>query len=159
MAVSTQIGMIINAQNQIVCICIIVCVFFFFGHISSCSHLCPKRRMGWAQFDRPAHVAGGLGAIRAICRAWQAFYTCFALGTLEANPRVSATSPGFGFLHPLSIPVYARKDANRVFLLVEGTRRRISLFLHRSPRFDPAAQQQCSPLAAACNSLGMWRLL
>ena len=49
------------------------CDFFLtFGHISSCSH-CPKRRVGWAQFYRRAHVAGGLGAIRAVCRAWQAF--------------------------------------------------------------------------------------
>ena len=51
----------------------IIVIFFAFGHISSCSHLCPKRRVGWAQFDRRAHVAGGLGAIRAVCRAWQAF--------------------------------------------------------------------------------------
>ena len=50
------------------------CVFFSsFGNISSCSHLCSKRRVGWAPFDRRAHVAGILGAIRAVCRAWQAF--------------------------------------------------------------------------------------
>ena len=48
-------------------------LFFPFGHISSCAHLCPKRRVGWAQFARRGHVAGGLGAIRAVCRAWQAF--------------------------------------------------------------------------------------
>ena len=47
--------------------------FSSFGHISSCSHLCPKRRMRWGQFDRRGHDAGGLGAIRAVCRAWQAF--------------------------------------------------------------------------------------
>ena len=54
--------------HKFICICIIV-IFFFFGDISSCSHLCPKRRVGWAQFDRRGHVAGGLGAIRAVCRA------------------------------------------------------------------------------------------
>ena len=82
--------------------------FFSFGHISSCSHLCPKRRVGWAQLDRRGHVAGGLGAIRAVCRAWQAFETFLALGTLQANPRISATSPGFGFLHPLSPCTHVR---------------------------------------------------
>ena len=82
--------------------CMYNCHFFFFGHISSCSHFCPKRRAGWAQFDRRGPVAGGLGAIRAVCRAWQAFQTFLALGTLEAISRVSATSPGIGFLHPLS---------------------------------------------------------
>ena len=80
--------------------CIIV-IFFSFGHISSCSHLFTKLRVGWAQFDRRAHVAGGLGAILAVCRAWQAFLTLLALGTLKADPRVSATSPrGLGFCIP-----------------------------------------------------------
>ena len=51
----------------------IVIFFFTFGHISRCLHLCPKRRVGWAQFNRRVHVAGGLGAIRAVYRAWQAF--------------------------------------------------------------------------------------
>ena len=66
--------------------------FFFFGHMSSCSHLCPKRCGGWAQFDRSGHVAGGLGAIRAVRRAWQALPTFLALDMDKANPRVSATS-------------------------------------------------------------------
>ena len=36
----------------------------------------------------------------------------------------------------------------------------ISLFWHRAPRYDPAAQQQSSPLAAAaCNFLRVWLLL
>ena len=52
--------------TSIICI-IVIC---FFGHISSFSHLCPKRRVGWAHFDRRAHVARGLGAIRVVCRAW-----------------------------------------------------------------------------------------
>ena len=76
------------------------CHFFFFGHTSSCSHLRAKPRIGWAQSDRWGHVAGGLGAIRAVCRAWQAFETFSALGTDKANPRVSATSPGMVFPHP-----------------------------------------------------------
>ena len=75
---------------------------FFFGRISSCSRLCPKRQMGWAQFDRRGHVAGGLGAIRGMCRAWRAIYTFLTLGTHNANPRVSAISPGAGFWHRLS---------------------------------------------------------
>ena len=47
---------------------------------------------GWAQFDRWGHVAGALGTIRAVCRAWQALQTFSALGMDKANPRVSATS-------------------------------------------------------------------
>ena len=74
------------------------CDFFLaLGHISSCSHLCPKRRVGWARVDRRAHVTGGLGAIRAVCRAWQAFETFLALGTFKINPRLCTTSLGFGF--------------------------------------------------------------
>ena len=53
-------------------ICMSIYIYFF-EHISSCSHLCPKRRMWWAQFERWGHVAGGLGAIHSVCRAWQAF--------------------------------------------------------------------------------------
>ena len=45
-------------------------VLFLFGHISSCSHLCPKRRTGWAQFDLWGHVGESLGAIGAVFRAW-----------------------------------------------------------------------------------------
>ena len=70
------------------------------GHTSVCSHLYPKRQMRWAQVDRWGHVAGGLGAIRAVCRAWQAFRTFLALGILKANPWVSATSPGMVFPRP-----------------------------------------------------------
>ena len=51
-----------------------------------------ERLGGWAQFDRRAHVAGDLGAIPAVCRAWQAFKTFLALGMDKANPRVSAIS-------------------------------------------------------------------
>ena len=81
---------------------------FFFGHISSCSHLCPKRRMRWAQFDRWGLVAGGLGVIRAVCRAWQAFFYLFGPLAHLRHPRVSATSPGIGFLYPLSSCTHVR---------------------------------------------------
>ena len=130
--------------------------FFFFGHISSCSHLYPKCRTGSAQFDRWGHVAEGLGAIRAVCRAWQAL---LALGALKVNPRVPAISPGIGFLHPLSPCTHVRFgckpgiSARRWYTYV-------SLLLHIAPRYDPAAQQQSSPLAvAACNSMRLWLLL
>ena len=53
--------------------------------------------MGWAQFDRWGHVAGGLGAIRAVCRAWQAFQTFLALGTLKAIPGFPQHPRGLGF--------------------------------------------------------------
>ena len=86
-----------------------------FGHPCSCSHLYPKHQMGWAQFDRRGHVAGGLDAILAVCRAWQTILTVLALGMDKANPRVSATSPGMvfpyppgiGFPHPSGDWVYA----------------------------------------------------
>ena len=128
-------------------------MFCPFGHIPSWSHLCPKRRVGWAQFDRRGHVARGLGAIRAVCRAWQAFQTFLTFRTLETNPRVSATSPGFGFLHPLSPCTHVRFGCKPGFSARRGYTH-ISLFLHRAPRYDPAYKQQSSPLAAAaCNSM------
>ena len=117
------------------------CYFFFLGHISSCSHLRPKRRVGWAQFDRRSHVAGGLGAIRAVCRAWQTFKSFLALSTLEANPRVSATSPGIGFLNPLSPCTHVIFGCKPGFSARRGYMH-ISLFLPRAPRYDPTAQQQ-----------------
>ena len=92
------------------------------------------------------HVAGGLAAIRGVCRAWQAFYT-FGHGHTQGRssdfrniPRdgVSASPRGFGFPippwtgfrippviglpHPLSPCTNVRLDANQAFLLVEGTR-------------------------------------
>ena len=93
------------------------------------------------------------GAIRAVCRAWQAFQTFLALDTLEANPRVSATSPGIGLLHPLSPCTHVRFGCKPGFSARRGYPH-ISLFLHRAQRYDPAYQQQSSPLAAApCNSM------
>ena len=91
-----------------ICICIFFNFFFFFGHISSCSHLCLKCRMGWAQFDRRGHDAGVLGAIRAVSRAWQAFKTVLALGILKANPWLSRNIPG-DWISASPIPVYAHK--------------------------------------------------
>ena len=77
---------------------------------------------------------------------------------------------GLGFPHPSGnwvsaspFPVYARKIwMQTVFFARRGyTYIYISLFLHRAPRYDPAAQQQSSPLAAvaACNSMRVWLLL
>ena len=73
--------------------------------------------MGWAQFDRRAHVAGGLGAIRAVCRAWQAFLIVLALGTLEANPGFPQHLRGLGFCIPYPRIRTQNLDANRVFLV------------------------------------------
>ena len=95
--------------------------------------------------------------MRAVCRAWQAFETCLALGTLKANPRVSAISPGIGFLHPLSSCTHVRFGCKPFFSARRGYTH-ISLFLHRAPRYDPAYQS--SPLAAAaCNSMRVRLLL
>ena len=117
------------------------CDFFSLGHISSCSHSCPNRRVGWAQFDRRAHVARGLGAIRAVCRAWQAFYTFSALGTLEANPRVSATSSGIGFLHPLSPCTHVTFGCKPGFSARRG-------YTHISPIFAQSTTlRSCLPAA------------
>ena len=79
-----------NFHNMYTCNCHFL---FFGGHISSRSHLSAKRQMRWAQFDRWGHVAGGLGAIRAVCRAWQALIYFFGLGH-KANPLACETSPG-----------------------------------------------------------------
>ena len=49
------------------------CLFFFSRTHLFVLALIRNGRMGWAQFDRWGHVAGGLGAIRAVCREWQAF--------------------------------------------------------------------------------------
>ena len=81
------------------------------------------------------------------------------LGTLEANTRASATSPGIGFLHPLFPRTHVRFGCKPGFSARRGSTF-ISLYLHRAPRYDPAAQQQSSPLAAAaCNSVRVWLLL
>ena len=65
---------------------IIVLCASFFGHTSSCSHIYTKRQRGWAQFDPWDHVAGGLGTILAVCRAWQAFFTFWRWAYLEQIP-------------------------------------------------------------------------
>ena len=97
--------------------------------------------------------------IRAVCRAWQALRFFLALGTLEANPRVSATSPRIGFLHPLSPCKHLRFGCKPGFSARRGYTY-ISLFLHRAPRYDLAAQQHSSSLAAAaCTSMRVWLLL
>ena len=136
------------------------CHFFFFLR----THLfvlapSPETVRGWARFDRWGHVAGGLDAIRAVCRDLcsvsrvASLLNFLASGTDKANPRVSATSPGIGLLHPLSPCTHVRFGCTPVFPARSGYTY-ISLFLHRASRYDPAAQQQSSPLAAAaCDSI------
>ena len=151
----------VELTSDVLNIYICIIVILFFGHISLCSHLFLKRRVGWAQFDRRAHVAGSLGPIRAVCRAWQAFKTFLALGTYKANPRVSAAPPGIGFLHPLYPRTYVGFECKPGFSPRRGYTFH-SLVLHRAPRYDSAAQQQSSPLliaAAACNSMRVLLLL
>ena len=59
------------------------------------------------------------------------------------------------------IPAYERKIwmQTRLFCSRRGYTF-LSLFFHRAPRYDPAAQQQPRPLAAAaCNCVRVWLLL
>ena len=140
------------------------CDFFSFGNTSLCWHLYPESRREWAQFDRGGHVAGGLGAIRAVCRPWQAFKLFWSRAHLNKisgfpHPRVSATSPGIGFLHPLYPRTHVRFGCKTGFSARRGSTF-VSFFWHRAPRYDPAAQQQSSSLAAAaCNFMRVWLLL
>ena len=61
--------------------------------------------MLWAQVGPWGHVARRVGAIRAVRRAWQVFFTSLALGIFVANPRCFRNiHPGMGY-----IPVYVRK--------------------------------------------------
>ena len=72
--------------------------------------------MAWAQFDSWGHVAGSLGAIRAMCRAWQAFKLFWPWAYFPQHPR--------GWCLRIPYPGVRTEDldANRVFLLVDGTR-------------------------------------
>ena len=66
---------------------------------------------------------------------------------------------GFEFLHPLSPCTHVRIGCKPGFSARRGYTH-ISLFLHRAPRYDPAYQQQSSPLAAAaCSSMRVRLLL
>ena len=118
-----------------------------------------------------SETVGGVGTIRPLgsrCRRFgrdprsvsrvASLLNIFGLG-YKANPRVSATSPGMVFLHPLSPCTHVRFGFKPGF----SARRwytYISLLLHRATRYDPAAQQPSRPLAAAaCNSIRVWLLL
>ena len=144
--------------GALVCICIIV--FFFFP---SGTPLCGRT------FVRNVRGVGTIRPSGSRCRTFgrdpcsvsrvASLFNFFGLGTLEANPRVSATSPGFGFLHPPSPCTYVRFGCKPGFSARRGYTH-ISLFLHRAPRYDPAYEQQSSPLAAAaCNSMRVRLLL
>ena len=74
------------------------------------------------------------------------------------NPRVSATPPGMVNPHSLSPCTHIIFGCKPGFSA--GLYAHVSLFLYRAPRYDSAAQQQSSPLAAAvCNSMHVWLLL
>ena len=142
----------------IICICRIV-IFFSFGRISSCSHLCPKRRVGWAQFDRRAHVAVWARSVQCVARG-KPFKLFWPWAHLRQIPGFPQHPPG-DWVSASLIPAYARKIwmQTRLFCSRRGYTF-ISLFLYRAPRYDPAAQQRSSPLAAvACNCMRVWLLL
>ena len=89
------------ASKKGICIRIIVILCFLRAHLFVLASLSETLGGGGHNSTRWGHVAGGLGAIHAVCRGWQAFDTYSALGMDKANPRVSATSPGTVFPHPL----------------------------------------------------------
>ena len=80
--------MVVNKDNMYTYACL-----FFFGHSSSCSHLHPKRRVGWAQSDRWGHTLPEVWArsVQCVTRG-KPKIIILAFGTDKANPRVSATS-------------------------------------------------------------------
>ena len=123
-----------------------------------------------------SETSGGVGSIRpsgSRCRGfWRdpcsvsrvaSLLNFSALGTLEANPRVYATSAGIGFLHPLSPCTHVWFWCKPRFAARRGYTHIISLFLHRAPSYDPAYQQQSIPLAAAligaCDALSAYTRL
>ena len=122
-----------------ICTRILVNVASVFGHISACLHLHPKSQRVWAQFGTWGNIARSLGAIRAVCRAWQTFSNVLALGIFKANPRVP---------NPLSRCTYVR-FGETVF-----PARNFSVFLRTSQMTDSrqhaksATIQPCRTAAA-----------
>ena len=146
-----------DACFHVICIRIIVISFFLRPHL-----------FVLAPVSETSEGVGTIRPTRSRCRRFgrdpcsvsrvASLYFLFALGMDKANSRVSATSPGIGYPHPLSPCTHVRIGCKPGFSA--GGYRCISLFLHRAPRYDPAAQQQSSPLAAAaCNSMRVWLLL
>ena len=148
------------------CICIriilnvtynLLFLFSLRAHTFPCPHLCPKPH-GRHNSTVGVTFAGGLDAIRPVCRAWQAFYTLLALVILKANP-VSGTSPEMvlphlprdwvstslwrfdycvppgGWISVSPFPVYAREIWNQkpTFSIRIGYTY-ISLYLRGAPR-------------------------
>ena len=144
-----------------ICICIIV--FFFF---SLRAHL--------FVFAPLSQTSGGVGTIRPSgSRCWRfgrdpcsvsrvaSLLNFFGLGhTQGKSPGFRNMPAGIGFLHPLSPRTHVNFFMQtRLFCFRRGYTF-LSPFLHRAPRYDPAAQQQSSPLAAAaCNCMRVWLLL
>ena len=105
------------------CICIFVCVFFPSGTSLRVRTFVPN--VGWGGHNSTV----GLTLLEVWARSVQCvargkpFKTFLALGTLKAYPRVSATSPGIEFLHPLSPRTHVKLGCKPGFsALVEGTR-------------------------------------
>ena len=144
-----------GALVQHIYICIIVLFLFLREHLFVLAPL--------------SETSGGVGTIRPSGSRCQRFgrdpcsVSCVAsllkflgLGHIQGN------SPGFRNIPgdwPLSPRTYVIFGCTPDFSALRGYTFH-SLFLHTGPRYDPAAQQQSSPLAAAaCNSMRLWLLL
>ena len=135
---------VVGTCYQLLVICACIIVFFFFPSGTSLRARTFVPDVGWGGHNSTVGLT--------LPEVWARSVECVTRG--------KPFKLFWPWAHSSQIPGFPQHPRGRVFLLVEGTRRRISLFLHRAPRFDPAAQQQSSPLAAAaCNSLGVWLLL
>ena len=89
------------------------------------------------------------------------FQLFLALGTLKANPRVSATSPGIGFLHPLSPCTHVRFGCKPGF----SARRGYTYIPYFCTEHHATILPSCRPTAVqpltagACRSTRVWLLL
>ena len=95
-----------RGRYEVICVSIIV---FSFGRTSSCSHLYPKRQMGWAQFDRGGVTWSKVRARSVQCvaggkpstRVWPSAYLRQIPGCPQ-HPRgwCFGTHPGVWFPRP-----------------------------------------------------------
>ena len=138
------------------------CDFFFFGHISSCSHLCPKRRVGHNSTVGLTLPEVWARSVQCVARGkpLKLFWPWANLRQIPGFPQHPPRGLDFCIPYPLSHPLSPRTHVKFGCKPGFSARRRgytfLSLFLHRAPRYDPAAQQQSSPLAAACNCVRVW---
>ena len=84
---------LMNTLYQCIGTVIIVIFASVFGRIPSYSHFCPKHKSGWAQLGPCGRCCRGLGAIRAVRRAWQAFQDFLPAGMDKSISRVFSTRP------------------------------------------------------------------